>query len=184
MQKKTFFLFFLLILALFIFSCLSPSVISKLVPQGENQFPKLTGINLHKQIKNIPEDFAGEFNLVTVAFKQKQQEEVNTWINFFDEISPKYKHLRYYEIPFIYEVNQLKRTFIQSGMRGGIKEDRARERTVTVFTKREPFFKLMNMNEDNIYTLLLDKDANILWRTEGVTNKSNKQQLRNILQKL
>ena len=150
MNHKIYFLSILI----FLTSCLSPSIISDFKARGHNQFPSLTGINLNEKIYNLPNDFEGDINLITIAFKHEQQTLVNTWINFSNKILPDYKNLNFYEIPFIYPVNRLKRTIIQNGMRGCIKDNLARSRTITIFAIREPFFELMKMNKNNIYTLL------------------------------
>ncbi len=140
---------------------------SKIEKNKSGYFPKVVGINLHGASKELPKSFDKNLNIVTVAFKREQQKEVNTWIVEVDKILRNNSEIGFFEIPLIYELGMFKRTWVNNGMRFGISNETARTRTITVYTKREKFFEMMNMNEDLIYTLLINKDGKILWRTEG-----------------
>ncbi len=43
-------------------------------------FPIVNGSNLLREKLTLPQDFAGNYNLLFIAFQQWHQEEVNTWI--------------------------------------------------------------------------------------------------------
>ena len=130
-------------------------------------FPTITGIDLLGDEKELPTYFEGDFNIVTIAFQQRQQENVNTWINALEPMLSESENLRFYELPVIYKMNPLFRTWINNGMRSGIPDEAARKRTITVYTDRAKFYDTMDMQESNIYTLLLNKEGQILWRTSG-----------------
>ncbi len=153
--------------ALFMSGCIGAGEISTIKYNGAGQFPSLTGIDLHGQEREIPKSFRGELNIVAVAFQRQQQKDVDTWIPKIDAIIERSDVLKFYEIPIIYEVNMANRMFINNGMRAGIEDDKARSRTITVYTSREDFIKFMSMEEDDIYILLLNKDGEILWRHKG-----------------
>lgn len=141
---------------------------SKIEENKEGYFPKVTGINLHGESKELPTSFDKKLNIVTIAFKREQQKEVNTWIVVADEILRRNPDIGFFEIPLIYEIGMFKRTWVNNGMRFGIPNEKARTRTITVYTQREKFFEMMEMEKNKIYTLLLNKDGKILWRTEGI----------------
>ncbi len=151
--------------------CIGAGKLSEVKPQGQGLFPKLEGIDLQGKTRRLPDSFAGKLNIVTVAFEQEQQEDVNTWISLADEIIKDNKTVRFYEIPLIYKLNAPYRMWVNNGMRSGIPDEAARERTITVYTDREAFTKLMNMQTQNIYTLLLDDQGKILWRAQGTLTK-------------
>ena len=44
------------------------------------QFPNVSGSNLERKRLELPDDFAGQINIVLVAFQRWQQAEVDTWI--------------------------------------------------------------------------------------------------------
>ena len=131
-------------------------------------FPILSGKNLYGTEYNIPDDLEGKKKLLLVAFKQEQQEQVNTWLDAVKDIETAHKDFRYYELPVIYEGSAPFRFWVNNGMRSGIQDPTARERTITVYTDRDKFWAITNTSEDNIYAFLVDDSGEIIWRTEGV----------------
>jgi hypothetical protein len=132
------------------------------------QFPTVTGSNLQRKKLRLPQDFQGELNLVLIAFQQWQQTQVDTWIPFANQLEETQPGVRYYELPTIQRLNALARTFINEGMRAGIPDPLARERTITLYLDKDALREALQLpNEDDIYVLLLDRQARVLWRAEG-----------------
>lgn len=132
------------------------------------QLPAVSGSNLERKKLNLPEDLAGERNLVFVAFQQWQQRQVDSWLPFARQVEETYAGVRYYELPTIQRLNVLAQTFINEGMRAGIPEPVARERTITLYVDKVAFRKALDLpGEENIYILLLDRRGRVLWRGEG-----------------
>ena len=132
------------------------------------QFPAVNGSNLQRKRLNLPEDFQGELNVVMIAFQQWQQAQVDTWIPFARQLEEAHSRLRYYELPTIQRLNVLARTFINEGMRAGILDPVARDRTITLYLDKNAFREALQLpGEDDIYVLLLDRHGRILWREEG-----------------
>ena len=132
------------------------------------QFPSVTGSNLQRRKLDLPEGFEGELNLVLIAFQQWQQSQVDTWIPFAKQLEEAHPGLRYYELPTIQRLNALARTFINEGMRAGIPDPVARERTITLYVDKNAFKQALQLpGEDDIYVLLLDREGRVLWRAEG-----------------
>ncbi len=149
----------------------------------KGHFPHLTGIDLLGNERQIPQSFKGKLNIVAVAFQREQQEMVNTWIPIADKIIEERKDVRFYEVPLIYELGGLYRGWINNGMRMGIPDPVARERTITVYTKRDTFLKKMNMKTSTIYVLITDESGKILWRTSGEATADNVKKLKAALSK-
>jgi hypothetical protein len=62
----------------------------------------------------------------------------------------------------------LSRTFLNEGMRAGIPDQTARERTITLYLDKETFKSALGIpNEDEIYLFLTNRDGEILWQTTG-----------------
>jgi hypothetical protein len=132
------------------------------------QFPTGTGSNLQRRKLTLPQDFEEERNLVIVAFHQWQQTQVDTWVPFARQLEESHSRVRYYELPTIQRRNTLSRTFINEGMRAGIPDPVARERTITLCVDKNAFRQALQLpREDDIYVLLLDRQGQVLWRTEG-----------------
>jgi len=103
-----------------------------------------------------------------VAFKQHQQLSINTWIPYAQEIEASIPGFVYYELPTINSMPVLTRTFINEGMRAGIPDQTARERTVTLYLDKQVFKSALDISsEDDIYIFLVDRNGNIYWQTKG-----------------
>ena len=165
-------------------SCMIGSGENSSIEANNNKFPLMSGINLDGIKHDLPKDFAGELNLVSIGFEREHQEAINTWIAVADEITKNNSKIKFYEVPLIYELGGFSRAWVNNGMRLGIQDKIARERTITVYTNRDKFFEIMDMKGDKIYTLLLDKDGKILWRSEGLANQKNIESLQKILKKI
>ena len=150
--------------------CIGAGSVTALEQPAPGYMPRMSGIDLLGEDRRIPESLQGDLNIVTFAFEREQQEQVNTWINMLDNLLQENPDIRYYEIPLIYEMSALGRSWVNNGMRSGIPSEKARERTITVYTDREKFFEMMNMSKDYIYTLLVDDAGKIYWRAQGVAN--------------
>jgi len=132
------------------------------------QFPTVSGSNLQRARLTLPRDFQGERNLVLIAFQQWQQAQVDTWIPFARQLEEAYPAVRYYELPTIRRLNTLARTFVNEGMRAGIPDLVARERTITLYLDKKAFREALQLpGEDDIHVLLLDRQGRVLWRAEG-----------------
>ena len=146
----------------------SPGKSKLLVTQEESQFPTVSGYNLNRQELEFPRDFEGKLNLVIVPFQQYQQTIVNTWIPTMQEIEASFPGFIYYELPTIYEMPALSRTFINEGMRAGIPDETARQRTITLYLDKKTFKEALDIqSEDDIYLFLVTQGGNILWRSTG-----------------
>jgi hypothetical protein len=149
------------------------------VEETAMQFPSVTGSNLQRRKLDLPEGFEGELNLVLIAFQQWQQRQVDTWIPFAKQLEEAHSLLRYYELPTIQRLNALARTFINEGMRAGIPDPVARERTITLYVDKNAFKQALQLpREDDIYVLLLDRRGRVLWRAEGSFTQEKGESLR------
>jgi hypothetical protein len=137
------------------------------------QFPAVSGSNLNRQELEFPRDFRGDLNLLFVPFLQPQQVVVNTWIPFADSLEASVPGFAYYELPTINELPALSRTFINEGMRAGIPNAKARERTVTLYIDLASFMRALGIPSKNeVHVLLVDRRGGILWRTTGIYDEA------------
>jgi len=62
----------------------------------------------------------------------------------------------------------LSRTFINEGMRAGIPDQTARERTITLYLDKSKFKSALEIADENDITLfLVNRNGEILWRANG-----------------
>ena len=148
-------------------------------------FPNVSGANLKREKLSLPEDFAGELVIALVAFQQWQQRQVDTWLPFAEQLEQEYAGVRYYELPVIRRMNILSRTFINEGMRAGIPNPKARERTVTLYLDKTNFRAALGIpHEQSICVLLLTSAGKVLWKTEGEFTTEKGEALRTALEEI
>ena len=145
-------------------------------------FPSVQASNLEKREFKLPSDFEGERNLLLVAFEREQQKDVDTWLHEmkrFEELDPGFQ---YYELPTIEKPNALTRWFIDTGMRRGIPDRKARQRTITLYIDKKPFVEaLMITNQKKIYEFLVNRKGEVLWQSDGVFDATTGASLRSAL---
>ena len=65
-------------------------------------------------------------------------------------------------------MNFVSQTFIHEGMRAGISNPTTRQKTITLYIDKEEFQQALDIpHEDTIWVLVLDRQGNVLWCTEG-----------------
>lgn len=148
-------------------------------------FPRINGTNLEGDQLMIPQDLEGKKKLLVVAYKRKQQEDINTWLEASTELLKKYPDFSVYEIPVLKKFNFLMRFNINNGMRYGIGSKEQRERTITLYLDKEQFNSTLNIDsEDTIYAFLLNENNEIIWRTQGLATQSYIYELEEYLEKI
>lgn len=134
------------------------------------KFPTVTGTNLLRRKFAFPTDLQADLNLLLVAFYQWHQPIVNSWIPLAESLEATY-NFRYFELPVIQPMNVLNRTMINEGMRLGIPDWTARERTVTLYLDKSAFRRALKLpNEDTVYAFLVNRLGEIKWRSQGNFN--------------
>ena len=148
------------------------------VSRDDVHFPTVSGFNLNRQEFTFPEDLAGELNILFVPFLQQQQLVVNTWLPFAQEMEAAFPGVVYYELPTIDEMPSLSRMFVNEGMRAGIPDETARERTVTLYIDTGEFMEATAIRgKDEVHILLVNRSGDILWRTAGRFDEAKGQTL-------
>jgi hypothetical protein len=147
------------------------------------RFPTVTARNLQRHKVTLPDDFEGERNVLLIAFQQWQQSLIDTWLPFVQRLERAQQGVRYYELPVIQRLNFAARTFINEGMRAGIPDPLARERTVTLYLDKTLFRQTLDLpHEEDIFVLLVDRQGRVLWRSEGTFTSEKGDMLTKALQ--
>lgn len=157
---------------------------SRLIINSDDvHFPTVSGFNLDRQEFEFPQDFAGDLNLLFIPFLQHQQSTVNTWIPFAQELEASFPGVAYYELPTIDEMPMMARTFVNEGMRAGIPDQTARERTITLYIDTARFMQSTDIpNKNEVHILLVNRSGEILWRTTGDYDSQKGQYLLEVFQ--
>ncbi|MFT4891471.1 MAG: hypothetical protein ACI9YT_002403 [Halobacteriales archaeon] len=148
----------------------------------DGTFPEVDGRSLDGTSYELPRDFDGGLNLVLVAFRRDQQADVDTWVPTARRLEDDYPDLRYYELPVIDRLYVPVRPFIDGGMRGGVHDDLARRRTITLYLNVTAFRRSLDLpTEDAIYALLVDRDGEVHWGTDGRRTDADERALEEVL---
>lgn len=135
---------------------------------GFLQFPRVRARNLEGLDVDLPDAFAGERNVVAVAFRREHQKSVDTWVEWFEARSGSDPGLRFFEVPTIGRMWAPVRRFIDGGMAAAIREPIVLQRTFTIYGDvAEVTGPLDIPDRSTITVLLVDRGGRVLWRTTG-----------------
>jgi len=137
--------------------------------QHDVRFPPVMGMNLAGADVRLPEDLQGRRNLLVIAFRRSQQEDVDTWLPFADESMRRHSDVRFFELPVLATGYRLARPWIDGGMRAGIPDPGVRARTITLYLDKAWFRGVLELpSEDRIYALIADRTGHVVARADGV----------------
>jgi len=139
-----------------------------MLQQPAARFPVVTSDNLEGRTFTLPRDFAGDRNVVFVAFLREQQKDVDTWVPYVKQLAARTPGIEYYELPTIKKMIGLMKWTINKGMRAGIADQSARDHTITLYIDKAPFKQALAItDEGTIHVLVVNKAGDVLWRSEG-----------------
>lgn len=142
------------------------------------QLPNVKGSNLLRQNQEFPRDFAGELNLVFIAFLRRHQDLIDQWVPVVQGLVQKYPQLHYYEFPTLPESNFIYRLFLNEGMRAGIPSSDTRSRTITLYLDKNEFRAALDIpDEKDLWLYLFDQGGTVLWRAKGVYTQAKELEL-------
>lgn len=135
------------------------------------QFPTITAENLNKVEMTLPQDFGARRSIVMIAYTQKQQDDVNTWLPFLNQMAKK-SGVKYYETPVISSGYKLMSGFIDNGMRSGITSKSTRAKTITLYTNVSKFNRAVGVSgKGSIHAVVLDRNGKVLAQVSGAYSK-------------
>jgi hypothetical protein len=126
-------------------------------------FPKVSGTSLAGESLTFPESFGAPRTLTVLAFWDWQQPMVDTWLAYADRLEIQEPGFEYFEMPVIQRSSPEIHQFIDDGMRAGIQNRRAREKTIALFVDKREFLRTLALpTDDEIYAVLVDDKGLIL----------------------
>jgi len=132
-------------------------------------FPIVTGANLNDVALTLPEDFAGEFNLVVVTFEQDQQVAAADWYPFLNDLAQADDRLNLYNIAALPDLNPMIRSMITGGLNATVTDEIVRNVLILLFLEdQQAFLDALEISDTSqIILLLLDADGHVLWQGAG-----------------
>lgn len=140
-------------------------------------FPTVTADDLNGDSKTLPADFPGDPTIVFIAYKQNQQEDVNTWVYGLG-LDPS-QGAEFVEVPVVGRSARLVRNIVDNGMRSGIVDTDMRARTITLYEN----VNLVNdplgfTGRNEIRVLLVRRNGEVLWSTSGRATEAGMRELK------
>lgn len=131
-------------------------------------FPSVTGRNLHKKTKTVPDDFTDKNLVVITAFQQWHQPLVNQSITALEAAGIDQSH-HVLEMPVIRTSSKFRKMRLDGIMRAAFKDPVIRSRTITVYLDKSLFRRSLEIpNEDTLHWFVVDHATKaILERGEG-----------------
>ncbi|HVO42532.1 MAG TPA: hypothetical protein VMT34_07910 [Aggregatilineales bacterium] len=137
-------------------------------------FPTVTGSNLEDREFVLPYGLDGEYNVLMLAFEPTHQSALRSWLPTLDHLAEEYTDFRYYEVAVLWDLPPLQRLFVDNGMRRAIQDEDLRARVITVYVDKAAFCNTLDLtDEERIYVLLIDREGQVLWRTDGAATRQS-----------
>jgi len=110
-------------------------------------FPTVHVSSLEGTELALPAELPSESALVVLGFAHEQRAAVGRWMEELQSDASQGNGLALLEIPVIDEANMALRTIIRNGMRTGITDTLARERTLPLFVNRDAFCRAIGVTD-------------------------------------
>ena len=150
--------------------------------QSTQRFPGVRARNLEGVDVDLPEGFAGDPNVVVIAFHRSHQGLVDSWIPWFDQQAAVDPGLRFYEVPTIGRIWAPVRNLIDGGMAAAIRVPTILQRTLTVYGDVNRVTRPLGIEDRSTITLLLvDWSGDVRWRGAGGFSAALAQDLEAVL---
>jgi hypothetical protein len=131
-------------------------------------FPSISARNLEGLDVVLPKAFAGERNVVMVAFQRQHQELVDSWVPWLEQQAAFDTGLRFYEIPTIGRLWAPARRFIDGGMAAAIRVPAILQRTFTVYGDVSRLTTPLGITDmSTIAVVFVDSGGDVLCQDSG-----------------
>jgi len=131
-------------------------------------FPGIAARDLQGHDVTLPDVFAGQRNVVLVAFERRHQALVDSWVPWLEAHAGTDPGLRFYEVPTIARMWAPVRNFIDGGMAAAIGEPEVLQRTFTVYGDVGRVTRPLGIeNRSTIAVFLLDGSGTVCWSGVG-----------------
>lgn len=139
--------------------------------QAESLFPTFSADDLNGRSVTLPSGLPGEPTIVFIAYKQRQQSDVNSWIAALG-LDPT-RGAEFVEIPVVGKGASVMRSYIDDGMRSGIVDTALRARTITLYESPTLVNDPLGFSgRDQIRVLVVRQSGEVLWSTSGPATES------------
>jgi len=131
-------------------------------------FPQIDARNLQSLDVRLPDAFAGERNVVMIAFHRQHQDLVDSWVPWLEQQGESDPGFRFYEVPTIGRIWAPVRRFIDGGMAAAIRIPAILQRTLTVYGDVSRLTTPLGIADTSTITVVLvDRGGQVHWQGSG-----------------
>lgn len=139
--------------------------------------PSVSGKDLNGRPWTAPGGLPGGRTLILIGFDEPQQVAIDTWTQGLGLDQPTNK-IPWIEMPLINNPGMFMRWFIDTGMRGGIRDRNQRSHVWTAYTNRKAFMESCGIASDQeVCVLVVDRSGRILQKEAGTYSRAGAQRL-------
>lgn len=133
------------------------------------KFPAVSGTNLPGTTFELPQDFAGAYNLVVISFDEDQTVRAEGWLPLARELAGQVPDFAYYSLPTLKAMTPLVRGIITGGMNLVIPDEHLREITIMLFLDDlDAFLSGLSINDTSeLHLFLLNAAGEVIWQANG-----------------
>jgi ATP10 protein len=157
----------------------------KAIALGDH-FPRIEGLSLAGTRVSAPDDFKGKVTLITMAFVQNAQSQIDTWAKPTLDKFAGNSDFAYLELPIISKSASffgLGESWINKGMRSGI-DPKMHGSVVTLYTELDPYYTMTGENHKLAYIYLLDINGNVVGRWSDSAKPGQLEQMHKQIEQL
>ena len=141
-------------------------------------FPDIAARDLQGRDLRLPAGFAGERNVVIIAFQRNHQSLVDSWVPWLEEQAAADTGLSFYELPTIGRLWAPARRFIDGGMAAAIREPVILQRTLTIYGDVTRLTRPLGIDDrSTISVLLVDAAGVVGWQGSGAFDAATAREL-------
>jgi hypothetical protein len=144
---------------------------------GTPHFNRLAARDLTGRTCWIPDVFAGERNLIFVAFRRQQQSMIDSW-NSWLMTSFAESGYCFYEVPVLAQWWAPVRSIIDGGMATAVLDQKARQMTLTIYGNVSRITRPLDIGDRSTVSIFLtDHKGNVLDRATGSFDEETAERL-------
>lgn len=135
---------------------------------GLAPIPDVEARSLNKETVNLRDGLLGTNNLVLLSFERSQTPELDTWTEAIRTVCGERADVDSYVLLVMGDLSRPLRAVIETGIRGRIEDDAARDRFLLMYGDRDDFLAEMGIDDtSSILVVLLDAHGQPQWHARG-----------------
>ncbi len=135
--------------------------------------PWVTSYSLDKTKVTLPDDLAGQQNVLILYFQPDQSEASVAWATALQPVKYAHPGLQSYILPVYSRENWLYRWWIGASLRSSAPPAQEWHSTVPIFVDKPKFLPALGITSEKQFVVVLtDKAGHVEWKTEGPLDDS------------